>query len=182
MASNLNVDKFRNGDPIPQAKTDAEWIEAAKNRKPAWCYFDNDTTNGRKFGKLYNWYAVNDSRKIAPVGWHVATDEDFNTMKSLLGSGVSGKKMKSTIGWKEGANGTNESGFNGLPGGYRVWTEFGNGLDGSFDLIGDIGIFWTATEYDNIFSWYRSLLSSNDNVFRTYTPKGSGHSIRCVKD
>jgi len=62
MTKNLNVDKFRNGDPIPHARTDEEWKKAGENEEPAWCYYESDTRNGEKFGKLYNWYAVNDKR------------------------------------------------------------------------------------------------------------------------
>lgn len=74
MAENLNVDKFRNGDLILQAKTEEEWKKAGENKHPAWCYFDNDTANDAKYGKLYNWYAVNDPRGLAPAGWHIPTD------------------------------------------------------------------------------------------------------------
>lgn len=63
---NLDVATFRNGDSIPQAKTNEEWEKAAENQQPAWCYYNNDPANGAKYGKLYNWYAVNDSRGLAP--------------------------------------------------------------------------------------------------------------------
>jgi uncharacterized protein (TIGR02145 family) len=114
MAENLNVSSFRNGDPIPEAKTDEEWIKAGENEQPAWCYYNNDPKNGVKFGKLYNWYAVNDPRGLASLGWHVSTYEEWNELINYLG-GVSeaGIKIKSNQGWKENYNGTNESGFTG---------------------------------------------------------------------
>ena len=71
---NLNVDRFRNGDPIPQAKTAEEWQNAGNNQQPAWCYYNNDPKNGESYGKLYNWYAVNDRRGLAPQGWHIPSD------------------------------------------------------------------------------------------------------------
>ncbi|MFM7765029.1 MAG: FISUMP domain-containing protein, partial [Sphingomonadales bacterium] len=71
MTKNLDVDKFRDGSSIPEAKTDEEWKKAGKNKQPAWCYYNNDPANGAKYGKLYNWYAVNDSRGLAPVGYHI---------------------------------------------------------------------------------------------------------------
>lgn len=71
MAENLNVDKFQNGDQIYHAKTDQDWFDAGKYGKPAWCYYDNDPANGITLGKLYNWYAVNDPRGLAPEGWHI---------------------------------------------------------------------------------------------------------------
>ena len=75
MTENLNVDKFRNGDPISHAKTDEEWVKAGENGSPAWSHYDNDPANGEKYGKLYNWYAVNDSRGLAPEGWKIPSDD-----------------------------------------------------------------------------------------------------------
>jgi uncharacterized protein (TIGR02145 family) len=71
MAENLNVDKFRNGDLIPHIQDPEEWEQAGKNQQPAWCYYENDPENGNIYGKLYNWYAVNDPRGLAPEGFHV---------------------------------------------------------------------------------------------------------------
>jgi len=99
MTNNLNVDKFRNGDPIPQAKTNEEWKAAGENKQPAWCYYDNDPANGAKYGKLYNWYAVNDARGLAPAGYHVPSDAEWTILENQLGSDA-GTKMKSTSGWK----------------------------------------------------------------------------------
>jgi uncharacterized protein (TIGR02145 family) len=86
MAENLNVDRFRNGDVIPEAKTDEEWMTACRNFQPAWCYYKNDPKNGAKFGKLYNFWAVIDSRGIAPNGWKVPSDDDFNNLKNFIGT------------------------------------------------------------------------------------------------
>jgi hypothetical protein len=77
MTRNLDVDRFRNGDLIPHVKSDEEWIKAGENGQPAWCYYDNDPKNGKKYGKLYNWFAVNDPRGLAPKSWHVPTDEEW---------------------------------------------------------------------------------------------------------
>ena len=92
---NLDVATFRNGDAIPQAKTFKEWKDAGNNKQPAWCYYDDDAKNGTKYGKLYNWYAVNDARGLAPAGWHIPTDEEWTVLSTFLGGGdVAGKKMK----------------------------------------------------------------------------------------
>lgn len=80
MTKNLNVDKFRNGDPIPQAKSEEEWKVAIENKQPAWCYYDNNPANGVKWGKLYNWFAVNDSRSLAPKDYHIPTDSEWTTL------------------------------------------------------------------------------------------------------
>ena len=100
MKENLNVSTFRNGDPIPEAKTAEEWQAAGEAKQPAWCYYDNDSKNGVKYGKLYNWYAVNDSRGLAPVGWHVPDNDEM--FKLFKGKRVlSGKELKSQKGWYE---------------------------------------------------------------------------------
>ena len=96
---NLNVATFRNGDAIPRAKTDKEWKAAGDNKQPAWCYYENKTTNGTKYGKLYNWFAVNDARGLAPTGYHIPTDEEWTVLSTFLGvEDAAGKKMKSTSG------------------------------------------------------------------------------------
>jgi hypothetical protein len=81
---NLDVSTFRNGDPIPEAKTDEEWKDAGNNQQPAWRYYNNDPANGKKYGKLYNWFAVVDPRGLAPVGWHVPTQQEWVALHSFL--------------------------------------------------------------------------------------------------
>lgn len=108
---NLNVTRFRNGDTITEAKTPQEWLSAGSLGKPAWCHFNNDPENGRKYGKLYNWYAVNDPRGLAPEGWHIPVNADWGTLvKNLLGIDYAGPKLKNTSGWKS-KNGSNNIGF-----------------------------------------------------------------------
>jgi uncharacterized protein (TIGR02145 family) len=97
---NLDVATFRNGDLIPEAKTDEEWKAAVENKQPAWCYHQNNTANGTNYGKLYNWYAVVDARGLAPTGYHIPTDEEWTVLSTFLGGeDVAGKKMKSSSGW-----------------------------------------------------------------------------------
>jgi hypothetical protein len=98
MTKNLNVDKFRNGDLIPEAKTKEEWEKAGANEQPAWCYYNNDPSNGVKYGKLYNWYAVNDPRGLAPKGYHIPSDDEWTKLEDYLGNDE-GAKMKSKSGW-----------------------------------------------------------------------------------
>ncbi len=101
MTKNLNVDKFRNGDPIPHAKTNEEWKKAGENSQPAWCYYNNDPANAEKYGKLYNWYAVSDPRGLGPKGFHIPTDDEWTTLINFLGGEkLAEKKMRSTRGWK----------------------------------------------------------------------------------
>jgi len=176
MTKNLDVSTFRNGDPIPHAKTEEEWLKANQEGQPAWCYYDNDPANGKKYGKLYNWYAVNDLRRLAPAGYHVPSDAEWKVLTDYLGGEyVAGKKMKSTSGWFDEGNGTNESGFNGLPGGNRKGT-------GTFGFIGLIGNFWSSTEFNSYFPWFRFLFHNDDNFFSNYNVKFLGLSVRCLKD
>ncbi len=173
---NLNVSKFRNGDPIPEAKTDEEWTNAGIYGNPAWCYYDNDQANGTKYGKLYNWYAVNDPRGLAPAGFHIATDTEWIILSDFLGGeSIAGKKMKTTIGWIENGDGTNTSGFSGLPGGSR--SNYG-----SFDDVGNYGFWWSRWEYNTYDAGNRSLAHYDGYLYRNSSLKGRGLSVRCVKD
>ena len=174
---NLNVDHFRNGDIIPEAKTAEEWKAAGNAKRPAWCYYDNDPKNGNKYGKLYNWYAVNDTRVLAPAGWHVPSDAEWTILSTFLGGeDVAGIKMKSTSGWNDNGNGTNSSGFSGLPGGYR-------GYDRNFSSVGYDGSWWSASEYNETDAWYRELYYSYySNLSRSKANKFYGFSVRCVRD
>jgi uncharacterized protein (TIGR02145 family) len=85
MTKNLDVSTFRNGEIIPEAKTTEEWEAAGKNKQPVWCYYRNDPKNGTKYGKLYNYYAVNDSRGLAPAGWHIPTYGEWDVLFHFLG-------------------------------------------------------------------------------------------------
>ena len=97
---NLDVSKFRNGDAIPLAKTNAEWALAGQNKQPAWCYYENKGENGTKYGKLYNWFAVMDARGLAPNGYHIPSDAEWTILTDYLGGdSIAGAKMKSTSGW-----------------------------------------------------------------------------------
>lgn len=170
MAKNLEITTFRNGDTIPQAASDEAWTIAGQNKQPAYCY------NGETYGKLYNWYAVNDPRGLAPEGWHIPTDAEWTQLSDYLGGkGVAGKKMKSTSGWNNKGNGTNESGFNGLPGGFR------NNL-GTFSYQGDGGFWWSASEFYSDGAYSRYLLHSNDYLSRASDNEDLGFSVRCLRD
>ena len=152
------MDKFRNGDPIPEAKTEGEWKAYGDEGEAAWCYYDNDPKYGEKYGKLYNWYAVNDPRGLAPKGWHIPTDAEWTELTDYLGGEKkAGAKMKSKKGWGHGNNGTNSSGFSGLPGGYRYYGYF----DGSFKNVGHFGLWWSSSEEYPLIAWY-CYLSYND--------------------
>lgn len=173
-SANLNVSTFRNGDTIPEAKTFQEWQAAGDSKKPAWCNYNNDPVNGQKYGKLYNWYAVNDPRGLAPNGWTLPRDEDWMHLTASLGGlDAAGTKIKSTTGWQEGNNGTNETGFNGLPAGYRV-------ENGAFLNFGNTAVWWSTTE-NNTMTAIDHYLILRGTFNKSNSPKQRGSSVRCLK-
>lgn len=176
-AKNLEVTTFRNGDPIPEAQSDADWKKAYLEEKPAWCYLHSDAANGVKYGKLYNWFAVNDPRGLAPKGFHIPSKAEWERLVEFLGGQqVAGKKLKCDAGWPDNGNGTNEVGFCGLPGGMRHYT-------GYFSSVTKYGRWWTTTELEPFYAWQYYLLST-DNAIGWYSSdfgKGAGMSVRCIK-
>lgn len=176
MTKNLDVHRFRNGDSIPQAKSEANWVLAKENQKPVWCYYAFDESNGRKYGKLYNWYAVSDSRGLAPMGYHVASSLEWDSLVIFLGGREkAGMKLKSTTGWMNDGNGTNTIGFNSLPGGYCH-------QNGAFSDIGIIGYWWTSTERYLSTADRFGLSYNSDGLFSTFAYKQDSYSVRCLKD
>lgn len=163
MAENLIVTHYLNGDT-----TEAYYI------------YNNDESNVATYGRLYNWYAVNDSRNIAPAGWHVPSDSEWQVLIDYLGGdGVAGGKMKEagTTHWSSPNTGaTDESGFTALPGGFR---QSGTG---HFHGIGTHGYFWSSTGNGGSTAWTRHLYHDNAGVYRVYNYKDYGMSVRCVRD
>lgn len=172
MSKNLDVETYRNGDAIPEVKSPEEW---AKLKTGAWCYYNNDPANGEKYGKLYNWYAVNDPRGLAPEGYHIPTDKEWLQMAANLENEEVGAKIKSRKGWKENKAATNETGFNALPGGYRVF-------DGSFIYEGSNANFWSSTPSITGKAWGRALKYNYVDIGRDDGSINSGLSVRCIKD
>ena len=150
----------------------------------AYCNYNNTTNTDtiNTYGRLYNWYTLNDSRNMAPTGWHIPSDTEWTTLTTYLGGeSVAGGKLKEncTTFWNSPNIGaTNESGFTGLPGGYRIYYSYG-----SFSNLGYFGRFWSATEYFSSYAWSRYLNYNNAEVSRYGDDvKTSGFSVRCLKD
>ena len=177
MQKNLQITTYRNGDIIPQVTDATQWKNLTTG---AWCYYNNDPSTEATYGKLYNWYAVVDSRGLAPIGWHVPTDLEFNTLieNCLGGFGEAGGKMKEsgTTNWDSpNTLATNSSGFTALPGGYRTFS-------GGFDYLRKQGNFWSTTEENVTRAKFLSLLNTISNATRSDIYKFYGFSVRCIKD
>ena len=185
IVENLNASTFRNGDPIYQAKSEVEWENAGKNKQPAWCYIDFDESYEDE-GKLYNWYALDDTRGLAPLEWHIPSEKEWLILVDFLdGPNTAGKYMKSKNSWStniitdEDENGTNESGFDAKASGYcRV--------DGTFHFYGTQGSWWCNTKNGDL-ETTRILeimykVGIVDSLDFGGPKKECGYFIRCLKN
>ena len=156
-------------------KTEEEWLKAALNKTPAWCYYENNPKNDEKYGKLYNWYAINDPRGLVPKGWHVPSKKDWLDLIDTLGANMV-MKLKYTQGWDEfetfSDNGSNESGFSAIPGGSRNY-------NGIFDSHEDPSSSWWSSSEDNdlVSCFFLHEYSGLSTV-----EKSQGMYVRIVKD
>ncbi len=170
---NLRSDNYRNGDAIPGNLSNSQWTSTNLG---AQAVFDNSNANLATYGRLYNWYAVNDARGLCPTGFHVPTDGEWTELVNYLGGEqVAGAKMKSSPSDTPAWDGTNSSGFSALPGGYR------NYPNGDFYVGGDYGGWWSSSADGSNSAWYRDLYSDNDYVARGSSSLRSGFSVRCLK-
>lgn len=172
MKKDLTTSYYRNGDKIPEVKDPVKW---AKLTTGAWCWYNNDP----RYGKLYNWYAVNDPRGLAPAGWHIPSDAEWTALTTFLGGyTVAGGKMKETgtTHWlTPNTDATNSSGFTALPGGTRYYL-------GDFFDVGGYGYWWSSTESDSQSAYHRLLTYFYGAISRFTDYKTNGFSVRCIKD
>ncbi|MBL7086452.1 MAG: fibrobacter succinogenes major paralogous domain-containing protein [Candidatus Cloacimonetes bacterium] len=194
MVENLKVTHYRNGDAIPTGYSNSEWANLDDTETGAFCYYDNNSANGNTYGALYNWYAVDDSRGIAPEGWRVATDAEWMELEMALGMSESeansagwrgtneGSKLAGNASlWNSGVLESNaafgSSDFTALPGGYRSYSH------GSYYGMGTYGYFWSSTVFDDNYAWGRKLGYNNSEVGRDDgNTKRGGFSLRCIRD
>jgi uncharacterized protein (TIGR02145 family) len=178
MTKNLEVTTFRNGDSIFHAKTIAEWEQAAKAKKPAWCFFLHDPKNGARTGKLYNWYAATDPRNLAPKGFHVPNEDDWNKLINFLGGEeVAAPKMRYGKLWGDSILIISPKGmFGALPTGWLKYTE------SKSEFLNDGAYWWSTIPYSPKIAWTRYLVIKSIQVKSYCYNKGSGLAVRCVKD
>jgi uncharacterized protein (TIGR02145 family) len=188
MLKNLDVDHYRNGDSIPQVTDAAVWAALTTG---AWCYYLNDPAYGPVYGKLYNWYAVNDPRGLAPTGWHVPTNDEWVSLINCLGGEyVAGGKLKETgtTHWDDpNVGATNETGFTALPGNLRQKSGAFSPLFAT-PFLGIVGSFWTSTEFISDLDMFDNnahnhfIPSFEASVQSPVEDKAYGFSVRCVKN
>jgi uncharacterized protein (TIGR02145 family) len=185
MVKNLDVDHYRNGDHIPQVTDPTAWASLTTG---AWCYYFNDASYGPVYGKLYNWYAVNDPRGLAPAGWHVPSYEEWESLINCLGGEyVAGGKLKETgtTHWLyPNVGATNETGFTALPGNIRFPTG-GFSPSTTTPFLGISGDWWTSSEYvfnSIVYARHKYIVSHSGSVQNAADVKNYGFSVRCIKD
>jgi len=190
-AENLRTTTYRNGDAIPAGLTDGDWSSTTSGATAVYgegssdCYnyspdIDacDETQSMAEYGRLYNWYAVDDARSLCPSGWHVPTDGEWTDLENHISSqgfsGAEGNALKSTYGWDNGGNGTDDFGFSALPGGLRI-------SYGDFFGAGDFGLWWSSSPSGGN-AWLRVLEYLSSGIFReNYVPR-FGFSVRCLRD
>ena len=185
---NLRATMYANGDDIPSTLTDNQWSNA--NDGATTIYGEEDGCSDyspdidscdpvvalQEYGRLYNWHAVSDVRGLCPSGWHVPTQTEWQTLISGQGGTSSaGEALKSTYGWDYSGQGTNASGFSGMPGGKR---QDGSGY---YSSAGDKGIWWTSTPYSSLARHVELKFNSN-GVTNSYSNRRVGYSVRCILD
>jgi uncharacterized protein (TIGR02145 family) len=179
---NLDVTHFNNGDLLYEANSYEEWEIASIRGLPAWCHYNNNPDYGKKYGKLYNWWALVDSRGLVPEGWHIPNEKEWIELANYLGGmDKAGEQMKSGSGLGKVLAVDDLSGFLGLLGGYR--SHEGPGIAGGpFYGASAIGIWWSSSKYlvDN--AWGLMLSDQNQKLEKVSFVKTSGLSVRVIRD
>lgn len=175
MVENLKVTKYRDGSIIPNITSSTQWASLTTG---AWCYYNNNSQNNNDYGKLYNWYTVNDSRGLAPAGWHVPSNTEWSTLESNLGgTNVAGGKLKETgtAHWNSPNTGaTNSSSFTALPGGANLSPSYMN--------LKNVGYWWASSSIGTNGYCLQLSVGSGTASGNMQASKNFGFSVRCIKD
>ena len=188
MAENLKTICYNDSTLIPIISNTGEWTTASTNSSPASCWYNNNGANQDSYGLLYNWYTINSStngnKNVCPTGWHVPTDGEWDILRDYLDSSASGNnnvaggkiKEAGLAHWDSPNTGaTNESALRGIPGGFRDFL-------GTFNNIGTTGLWWSSTTDTPSEAKLRYTNLNSETLFGTVFDKGSGLSVRCIKD
>lgn len=188
MTENLRTTTYKNGLKIPNVKDNNTWISTDSG---AYCWYNNDTSNAKVYGALYNWYAVN-TGNLCPDGWRVPSDEEWKYLEGYvdtkfcigdsswnsigLRGNDAGLRLKTKSGWSIDGNGTDHFNFSALPSGERL------SRNGKYFIMGSNGFWWSSTEYNTHRAWYRSIIYTYNGVMRYFHDKQFGFSVRCLRD
>lgn len=176
MKENLKTTRYRNGATIPNVNAENDWISQGLG---AWCSYNNDNGNVDTYGRLYNWYAVNNAAGVCPDGWHVATQEEWQSLMQVAnsyGNGTGGALKSTDLLWIQPNDGaTNETGFTALPAGIRR-------DDGLFDGIEGHTSFWSSAQDGGTNAWSYNIWHNGNFTLEQSHAKIQGKSCRCVKD
>lgn len=176
MRENLRTTRYNNGVLMPNITDDYAWNTLHTG---AYCNYNNDTDYVNPYGHLYNWFAVNDSNKICPSGWHVPRDAEWTVLTDFLGgAGYAGGKLKETdtIHWApRNVGATNETRFTAIGGGFRS-------SDVGFSSIRVFCDYWTADECGFSDGWFRLMGSGSTRVTKYHFSKTLGMNVRCVRN
>jgi uncharacterized protein (TIGR02145 family) len=177
MAENLKVTKYNNGDIIPNVKDNNSWSNLTSG---AWCLYNNEAKHENPYGKLYNWYTVNDPRGLCPAGFHIPSDSEWTILSTTVGgetaAGGQLKESGTTHWFSPNKGATNESGFTAIPGGTR---DNGNG---EYNGLENTAYIWTSKEFDKDNAWSRSFSYYYSGIYSSYRNKHYGFSVRCVSN
>lgn len=175
MADNLDIETYRNGEPIFHAASQKDWEMARKEKSPAWCYYNNNPELGKIYGKLYNWYAVNDPRGLAPDGWHIPSFNNFKILKKAISKNISSlKNMEDDIFISEFLD-IYSNNFDTLLGGYRNYC-------GCFDGINETSYLWSSTLNDISYATSLQVICFKKLFCLNGSFLNNGFSVRCIKD
>lgn len=199
MAENLRTTRYQNGDSIPNVKEKTDLSLWGNLTTGAYCAYNNtgNLDSIATFGLLYNGYAITDSRNIAPEGWHVPTDADWDALETFVaagdaetlptGNGVAGGRLKEagTLHFGPANHADNSSGFTALPGGERSTSYNEATYSSKFQFIGYFGAYWTSSELrppPMRTMIMRLMVPDFTSITRGENPISFGNSVRCVKD
>ena len=182
-AENLKTTKFNDGKSISNVTDNGSW---STTKTPAYCWYENNSSNKDEYGALYNWYAAS-SGKLCPTGWHVPSDAEWSTLEDKLGKDEAAAKLRETgtAHWKASTDKvTNEYNFNMVGAGLR--DAYGSFTWKNFDINADYilldAAFWSTTGKSVSYAWNR-ITHYYDNDFKRHeVQKWHGYSVRCVKD
>ena len=184
---NLHSTHYANGDAIPNGASEFDWVQPNRD---FYTDYGKSESIAVMYGKLYNWYAVQDPRGLCPEGWHVSTDDDWQALEVAIGMdaaevGKPGKRGSENTGegaaikdpktWPDGREASDKHGFTATPGGARL-------PDSSFHTAGSGACYWTATAETDSTAWFRGLGNLHDGIYRSGFSMQSGFSVRCVQD